>query len=70
MAAAARASGIVEQILAWNPDIVSLAEFRGTAPSKFIAQCLFDAGFEHQLTTVDPDQPAWNALISSESVML
>ncbi len=57
-----RAGRIVEQILEWNPDIVTLAEFRGTAPSKSIAKSLYDEGFEHQLTTVNPDEPTWNAL--------
>ncbi len=57
-----RAGQIVEQILEWNPDIVALAEFRGTPPSQFIAKCLFDAGYEHQLTTVNSDEPAWNAV--------
>lgn len=57
-----RAGKIVEQIALWNPDIVALAEFRGTAPSKCIAKRLSDSGYEHQLTTVSPDELTWNAL--------
>ncbi len=57
-----RAGQIVEQIQDWNPDIVSLAEFRGTPPSQSIASSLFDAGYENQLATVNPDEPKWNAL--------
>ena len=44
-----RAGKIVEQIKAWNPDIVAFAEFRGTSPSKSIAKNLSDAGYKHQL---------------------
>ncbi len=57
-----RAEGIAEQILEWNPDLVALAEFRGTAPSQSIAQRLADAGYEHQLSAVNEDEPSWNAV--------
>ncbi len=57
-----RAGRIVEQILEWNPDIVALAEFRGTQPSRSIAKSLYDEGYIHQLSTVNPDEPTWNAL--------
>ena len=57
-----RAEKIVEQIKEWNPDIVALAEFRGTPPSASIAKCLSDAGYEHQLTTAFAENPRWNAL--------
>ncbi|MCY4071354.1 MAG: hypothetical protein OXG60_08645 [Chloroflexi bacterium] len=58
-----RASKIEVQILQWQPDIVALAEFRGTAPSKSTAKRLLEAGYCHQLTTVDADHPSWNALL-------
>ena len=58
-----RAGAIVEQILAWNPDIVALAEFRGTQPSRTIAASLHSAGLVHQLSTVNADEPTWNALL-------
>ncbi len=58
-----RASQIVEQIKEWNPDVVALDEFRGTSPSQdIIAKSLFDAGYVHQLTTVNADEPKWNSL--------
>ena len=57
-----RAAKIAEQILDWNPDIVALAEFRGTAPSRSIAAALHEAGLQHQLSSVKPDEPAWNAV--------
>ena len=57
-----RAGKIAEQILEWKPDVIALAEFRGTPPSQSIAQDLHDAGFVHQLTTVNAEEPAWNAL--------
>jgi len=57
-----RAGKIAEQILEWNPDIVALAEFRGTAPSQSIARRLSNAGYVHQLTTINREEPAWNAL--------
>ena len=65
-----RASGIVEQILDWNPDIVAFAEFRGTSPSRSIAERLFDAGYEDQLTTVNNDESAWNALLLASRLQL
>ena len=57
-----RAGRIVEQILEWNPDIVALAEFRGTQPSRSIAKSLYDEGYIHQLSTIFDDEPSWNAL--------
>lgn len=57
-----RAGKIIEQIREWNPDIIALAEFRGTAPSKSIARALTHAGYKHQMSTVDSDEPKWNAL--------
>ena len=57
-----RAVGIIEQLLEWNPDIIALAEFRGTAPSQSIAQRLFDNGYEYQVSAVNADEPTWNAV--------
>lgn len=57
-----RAGGIVEQIMKWEPDIVALAEFRGTAASQSIAQGLFDEGYVHQVSAVNHDEPSWNAV--------
>ncbi len=57
-----RAGGIVEQIMDWKPDIVALAEFRGTKHSQSIANRLFEAGLAYQLTAVNADEPTWNAV--------
>lgn len=57
-----RANGIAAQISEWNPDLVALAEFRGTAPSQSIAKRLYDSGLEHQLSAVNDDVPRWNAI--------
>ncbi len=57
------ATKIVEQILEWKPDIVALAEFRGTAPSRSIAKRLAEAGYVHQLSTVKAEEPTCNALL-------
>ena len=53
---------IVEQIKEWNPYMVAFSEFRGTSTSKSIAKNLFDAGYNHQLLTVNVGEPRWNAL--------
>lgn len=58
-----RADAIVAQIIRWQPDIISLAEYRGTAPSQHIAHRLHEYGFCHQLTTASPEHPARNALL-------
>ena len=57
-----REGKITDQIIAWQPDIVALAEFRGTPSSRSIAKRLFDAGYIYQLTTVPDEFPSWNAL--------
>ena len=58
-----RAEKIAEQILDWNPDIVALAEFRDTQPSRSIAENLRSAGLVHQLSTVNAEEPTWNSLL-------
>ena len=58
-----RAAGILRQILAWRADIVGLSEFRGTGPSRWLAENLGAAGFSHQLSSVNPRHPARNALL-------
>ena len=57
-----RAGEIIAQVKAWKPDSIAFAEFRGTNPSQSIAAALQEAGYSHQLTTVDADNPAWNAM--------
>ncbi len=58
-----RAAGILNQILAWQPTIIGLSEFRGTAASQWLAAQLAEAGFPFQLTTANPAAPAKNALL-------
>lgn len=57
-----RAGNIAGQLRDWQPDIVALSEFRGTDPSQSIAENLKAAGLKYQKTTVDPQNPAVNAL--------
>ena len=56
------AGAIAEQIIDWKPDIVALAEYRGTAPSQSIARRLGESGYIHQLATVNSSEPTRNAL--------
>lgn len=65
-----RASKIVEHIREWNPDIIALAEFRGTAPSRSIARALSDARYAHQMSTINGDEPTWNALFLASKFCL
>ncbi len=58
-----RADAIATQILAWEPAIVALAEFRGTPPSQAIAHNLAVNGLSHQLTTANATARARNALL-------
>ena len=46
-----RVEGIAEQIVCWEPDIVTLSEFRGTAPSRRLAELLGEFGWPHQRAT-------------------
>jgi len=54
---------IAAQLQQWQPDIIALAEFRGTPASTELAQLLADAGFCHQLSTIDTDKRATNSLL-------
>jgi exonuclease III len=58
-----RAAQILAQIQAWGPNIVGLSEFRGTAASQWLAAQLAEAGYPFQLSSVNPDAPARNALL-------
>lgn len=62
-----RASAIVNQILEWQPDVITLAEFRATPPSLSISQALKDNGFNHQLTTAEAKYRARNSLLLASS---
>ena len=64
------AAAIATQLLAWEPDIVVLCEFRGTSPSQRIAGALAEAGFGHQIDTTDPDEPTRNSLFVATRISL
>lgn len=48
---------IIAQLRSWQPDVVGLSEFRGTAPSQSIATALSEMGLTHQHSTVDSTAP-------------
>ncbi len=58
-----RIKEIAAQLNRWEPDIVTLSEFRGTPPSQDLAKLLAAAGLSHQLNTTDPEKRATNALL-------
>ncbi len=58
-----RIVGIAAQLQRWQPDIVALQEFRGTAASQELTRYLADFDLPYQLSTVDPERPATNALL-------
>jgi len=58
-----RIDGIYKQLLAWQPDIIGLSEFRGTPASQQLAAQLFEAGYPHQITSFLPSKLVTNALL-------
>lgn len=58
-----RAGAIADQIIAWQPDVIGLSEFRGTPASQSLAARLAEAGWPHQLHTTLPKNPPRNALL-------
>lgn len=46
-----RLERIAAQLRAWQPDVIALSEFRGTAASTALAEALCTAGWPHQRTT-------------------
>jgi exonuclease III len=58
-----RVAAIARQLERWAPDVVALSEFRGTPPSRGLAEALAAAGLGHQLTTADRRSPGVNALL-------
>lgn len=58
-----RASGILQQLLAWRPNVIGLSEFRGTPSSQWLAAQLAEAGFGYQLTCINANALAKNALL-------
>ena len=58
-----RIGGIFSQLLDWQPDVIGLAEFRGTSASQWLAAELAALGFSNQLTSTSSKSPARNALL-------
>ncbi len=58
-----RAHHITQYLIAEQPDVIALCEFRGTSASVSIAQGLARAGYCYQRTTVDHANPALNSLL-------
>jgi len=58
-----RAEAIGDQLLAWQPDVIGLSEFRGTPASQSLAERLAREGWAHQIQTTDTKAPARNALL-------
>jgi len=58
-----RAIGILGQLVEWQPEIIGLSEFRGTAASQWLATELKKAGFSHQLSSINSKHLARNALL-------
>jgi len=58
-----RAAGILAQLLEWQPEIIGLSEFRGTAASQWLAVELDAAGYCYQLSSINSKLPAKNALL-------
>ncbi len=63
-----RIAGILAQLLDWQADVIGLSEFRGTAASQWLAVELANAGYASQLSSVNPDLPAKNALLLASRV--
>ena len=58
-----RVSGILAQLLEWQPDVIGLAEFRATSASQWLAAELTAAGYCSQLSSINAKLPAKNALL-------
>ena len=58
-----RITGILGQLVKWQPEIIGLSEFRDTGASRWLAIELKKAGFSHQLSSINSKHPARNALL-------
>ena len=63
-----RVDGIARQLLQWQPDVISLNEFRGTPPSTELAGALSKAGYLYQKSSTDRGNPAKNALLLASRI--
>ena len=58
-----RISDIADQIKRWHADVVTFSEFRGTPPSRSLANDLSHQGLKFQLSSAKSDAPRTNALL-------
>ncbi len=58
-----RATGVLAQLLEWQPDVIGLSEFRGTSASQWLASELHATGYCYQLSSMNSKLPAKNALL-------
>ena len=65
-----RAAGILTQLLDWQPDVIGLSEFRGTAASQWLATELAAGGYASQLSSTNSRMPAKNALLLASRIPL
>ena len=65
-----RADAIVKQIITWQPNLIALAEFRGTPASQSIARNLSEHGFIHQLSTAEEVHRRRNGLLLASPYQL
>lgn len=58
-----RIERVARAIAGWRADVVTLSEFRGTAPSLALADMLCTQGYTNQQSSADETDPARNALL-------
>lgn len=63
-----RLRDIADQLERWQPDVVALSEFRGTAPSQELKALLYAQGLIYQVDISDPLKPATNSLLFASCV--
>ena len=60
-----RIAGILAQLIAWQPDVIALSEFRGTPASQQLAADLAASGWPHQHQSTHQKKHALNALLTA-----
>ncbi|MEM7336930.1 MAG: hypothetical protein AAF490_32955 [Chloroflexota bacterium] len=65
-----RVPEIAAQLKSWAPDLIALAEFRGTKASVDLTERLRSFGFIYQLDTINKEKLAMNALLLAAKVPL
>ena len=60
-----RVQGIFQQLVEWDADILVLSEFRGTSASQSLSLMLRDAGWLHQVSSVQHNDKTNGLLVAS-----